>query len=127
MEDSDKGWLNCEIVYHSMTSLQVNMTEHKRQPVYYVVFVVTKYKNFEEARAKAPEQIAAHLARSKELHQKGTLLMSGAFLNIPDEPLSTMGVLSSREAAEDYIHGDPFFINGMIGKWYIREWANMFA
>ncbi len=103
------------------------MTEHKRQPVYYVVFVVTKFKNFEEARAKAPEQIAAHLARSKELHQKGTLLMSGAFLNIPDEPLSTMGVLSSREAAEDYIHGDPFFINGMISKWYVREWANMFA
>ncbi len=107
--------------------LQVNMTEHKRQPVYYVVFVVTKYKNFEEAKAKAPEQIAAHIARSKELHQKGTLLMSGAFLNNPGEPLSTMGVLSSREAAEDYIHGDPFFINGMIGKWYIREWANMFA
>jgi len=38
-----------------------------------------------------------------------------------------MGVLSSREAAEDYIHGDPFFINGMIGKLYIRECANMFA
>jgi len=53
--------------------------------------------------------------------------MSGAFLNNPDEPLSTMAVLSSREAAEDYIHGDPFFINGMISKWYVREWANMFA
>ncbi len=80
------------------------MTEHKRQPVYYVVFVVTKYKNFEEAKAKAPEQIAAHIARSKELHQKGTLLMSGAFLNNPGEPLSTMGVLSSREAA-DLVNG----------------------
>jgi uncharacterized protein YciI len=53
--------------------------------------------------------------------------MSGAFLNDPEEPLSTMAVLGSREAAEEYIHGDPFFINGMISKWYIREWANMFA
>ncbi len=105
----------------------MDMTEHKRQPVYYLVFVVTKYKSFEEAKAKAPEQIVAHVARSKELHQKGTLLMSGAFLNNPGEPLSTMAVLSSREAAEDYIHGDPFFINGMISKWYVREWANMFA
>jgi len=103
------------------------MTEPKRQPKYYVIFVVTKYKNFEEAKAKAPEQIAAHISRSKELHKKGTLLMSGAFLNNPEEPLSTMGVLSSREAAEDYIHGDPFFINGMISKCYVREWANMFA
>ncbi len=103
------------------------MTERKKQPVYYLVFVVTKYKNFEEAKAKAPEQIASHLARSKELHQQGDLLMSGAFLNNPEEPLSTMAVLSSRRAAEDYIHGDPFFINGMISKWYIREWANMFG
>ncbi len=103
------------------------MTEHRRQSVYYVVFVATKYKTFEEARARAPEQIAAHLARSKELHQEGTLLMSGAFLNNPEEPLSTMAVLSSRAAAEEYIHGDPFFINGMISKWYVREWADMFA
>ena len=105
----------------------VSMTELKRQPVYYVVFVATKYKSFEEAKAKAPEQIAAHIARSRELHQNGTLLMSGAFLNNPDEPLSTMAVLGSHVAAEEYIHGDPFFINGMISKWYIREWANMFA
>ncbi len=53
----------------------MDMKEHKRQSVYYAVFVVTKFKNFEEAKAKAPEQIAAHIARSKELHQKGTLLM----------------------------------------------------
>src|SRR5438034_9113440 len=103
------------------------MTEPKRQPKYYVIFVVTKYKNFEEAKAEAPEQIAAHLARSKELHQKGTLLMSVAFLNNPEEPLSTMAVLSSRAAAEEYIHGDPFFINGLISKSYVREWVNMFA
>lgn len=103
------------------------MMERKRQLVYYVVSVVTKYKNFEDAKTKTPELIAAHLARSKELHQQGTLLMSGAFLNNAEEPLSTMAVLTSRAAAEDYIHGDPFFINGMISKWHIREWANMFA
>ena len=109
------------------TALEENMSESKRRPLYYVVFVVTKYKSFEEAKAKAPEQIAAHIARSRELHQNGTLLMSGAFLNNPEEPLSTMAVLGSHVAAEEYIHGDPFFINGMISKWYIREWANMFA
>jgi len=105
----------------------VSMTELKGQPVYYVVFVATKYKSFEEAKAKAPEQIASHIARSKELHKRGTLLMSDAFLNNPEDPLSTMAVLNSRAAAEEYIHGDPFYINGMISKWYIREWANMFA
>lgn len=53
--------------------------------------------------------------------------MSGAFLDKNDELLSTMGVLTSREAAEEYIQDDPFFLNGMMSKWHIREWANMFA
>jgi uncharacterized protein YciI len=95
--------------------------------MYYVVFVVLKYRNFEEAKVRASEEIAAHIARSKDLHKSGTLLMSGAFLNNPGEPLSTMAVLSSREAAEEYIKGDPFFLKGMISKWYVRDWANMFA
>jgi len=55
------------------------------------------------------------------------LMMSGAFLDNPGEPLSTMGVLTSREAAEDYIKHDPFMLRGMIAKHTIREWANMFA
>jgi len=64
---------------------------------------------------------------SKKLHEQGTLVMSGAFLDNPGEALSTMGVLTSREAAEDYIKHDPFMLRGMIAKHTIREWANMFA
>ena len=101
--------------------------EIKSQPVYYVIFCVLKYSSFEEAKTKAPDAIAAHVKRSTELHEKGTLLMAGAFLDKDDEPLSTMGILTSRQAAEEYVRGDPFFLNGMMSKWYIREWANMFA
>ena len=102
------------------------MTDPPQQSVYYVVFVETKFKNFEEAKTKAPREIAAHIARSKELHRHGSLLMSGAFLDKSMEGLSTMAVHASRHAAEEYIKGDPFYLNGMINKWYIREWANMF-
>ena len=98
-----------------------------RQSVYYVVCVETLYQSFAEAQASASDLIAAHIARSKELHERGTLLMSGAFLNEPDKPLCTMGVLVTREAAEEYIKGDPFVLNGMVRSWLIREWANMFA
>jgi uncharacterized protein YciI len=99
------------------------MMQSRKPSVYYVMFAVTKYRDFEAAKVHASEEIAAHVARSKELHRNGTLLMSGAFLNNPDEPLTTMAVLSSREAAEEYIKGDPFFLKGMIRHWYIREWA----
>ncbi len=95
--------------------------------VYYVIFVATAYESFDDARTKAPDLIAAHIARSKELHAQGTLLMAGAFLDNPQEPLSTMAVCATREAAEAYINGDPFYLNGMVRSWHIREWANMFA
>ncbi len=101
--------------------------EIKSQPVYYVVMCTTKFASFDDAKTNAPDDIAAHIKRSKELHEKGTLLMSGAFIEKNNEPLSTMGVLTSREAAEEYIQGDPFVLKGMVSNWYIREWANMFA
>ncbi|HYX50160.1 MAG TPA: YciI family protein [Ktedonobacteraceae bacterium] len=101
--------------------------EIKTQPVYYVVFCTTKYGSFEDAKMNAPDDIAAHMKRSHQLHEKGTLLMSGAFIENEGEPLSTMGVLTSREAAEEYIKGDPFVLKGMVSNWHIREWANMFA
>ena len=101
--------------------------EIKSQSAYCVVFCVLKYSSFEEARTEAPEAIAAHVQRSRELHENGTLLMAGAFLDEDDKPLSTMAVTTSHEAAEEYVRGDPFFLNGMMSKWYTREWANMFA
>src|SRR5438128_6328686 len=96
------------------------MESAKKQSVFYVVFVVTKYKSFQEAKAREPETIAAHIARSKKLHEKGSLLMSGAFLDNPEEPLSTMAVFTSRDAAEQYIKDDPFALKGMVAKHYIR-------
>ncbi len=98
----------------------------KAQRADYVTFFVTKFKDIEEAIAKEPELIAAHLERSRELHKHGSLLMAGAFLNNTEEPLTTMAVFKSREAAEEYAKGDPFVLKGMVSKWYIREWANAF-
>ncbi len=104
------------------------MTEPKKQSVYYVVIVVTKYRSFEEAKAREPEAIATHIARSKQLHEKGSLLMGGVFLDDPSQgPLSTMAVLTSHDAAEEYLKEDPFMLKGMIAQHYIRKWANMFA
>jgi uncharacterized protein YciI len=89
--------------------------------------ILAEYKSFEDASSRASDLIAAHIARSKELHAQGTLRMSGAFLNHPQEPSSTMAILISPEAAEEYIKGDPFYLNGMVRSWSICAWANMFA
>jgi hypothetical protein len=53
--------------------------------------------------------------------------MIEAFLDHNDEPLSTMAVTCSREAAEEYVKGDPFLLNGMMSVWYTHKWSNMIA
>ncbi len=96
------------------------------QSAYYVVFLTTSYPSISKAKADAPHLIAAHLARSRELHKNGSLVMAGAFLDHPEEPLKTMAVLTSREACEDFIDGDPFVQEGKVTAWTVREWANIF-
>lgn len=103
------------------------MSRSETPDVYYVAFFDLAYASLADAIAQAPEAVAAHRARSQELHAAGALLMAGAFLDNPDEPLRTMAVFTTREAAEAYARGDPFVINGMVRRWSIREWANMFT
>jgi uncharacterized protein YciI len=103
------------------------MAELKKQPVYYVVFFDIDYPSIAEALADVPEAIAAHKKRSQEWHEQGQLVMAGAFRDNPGGRLNTMGVLTSREAAEEFAKGDPFVLNGKVIRWYIREWNNMLA
>ncbi len=103
------------------------MSEHEAQPKYYVLFFVTKFASIGEVKQEEPELIAAHVKRTRLFHEQGKAVMAGAFLDRPNEPLSTMAVLTSCEAADEYAKGDPFLLRGMISNWYIREWSNIFA
>ena len=76
---------------------------------------------------RPPEDLAAHVARSGELHASGRVLMAGAFVQEAGEPLTSMVICPSRDAAEEYIRGDPFVQRGMVRTWRIREWRDMFA
>lgn len=101
------------------------MSDATKQSTYFVLFLTTAYRSLDEVRASAPEVLAAHIARSQQAHAEGTLLMAGAFLDRPDEPVSTMAVLTTREAAEAYAKGDPFVERGMVRSYEIRPWANI--
>lgn len=103
------------------------MFTFEKQPVYYVAFFVISCPSIEEVQATAPDALATHLQRSRQWQEQGKLFMAGAFLDNPNEPLMTMGILRSREDAEAFAKGDPFVLNGMVTHWYIREWANILA
>ena len=33
-----------------------------------------------------------------------------------------MAIFASREAAEEFVAGDPFVVNGVVRRWEIRDW-----
>ncbi len=74
----------------------------------------------DDLAAKAPLYIEAHRARWAEFLRRGELLMIGPFANAQDD--GSMAIFTTREAAEEFVRGDPFVLNGVVRKWIIRDW-----
>ncbi len=36
-----------------------------------------------------------------------------------------MGIFASREAAEEFIAGDPFVVHGVVTNWTVRPWKEV--
>ena len=82
------------------------------------------YEIASDGISKAMTHIDGHRARLKAFHEKGVLLMAGPFAN-PAE--GTLDIFTSRDAAEEFIQGDPFVIYGVAGKWRLVEWNEVLA
>ncbi len=85
--------------------------------------IVSFYDVAPEALAKLKEHFPAHRARLEEFHTRGVLIAAGPLGNPPE---SAMGIFTSREAAEEFIKGDPFVTNGLVSKWRLLEWNAAF-
>ncbi len=81
---------------------------------------VLTYRAVEDFLPLAQQNYPAHSARVQEFHDRGVLLMVGTM----DEPRNgdAMGVFTTREAAEEFVAGDPFVVNGVVAEWAIRPW-----
>jgi uncharacterized protein YciI len=89
-----------------------------------VKYVLT-YKSVEDFRVKAQEHGAAHVARLHEFSARGVLLMAGPL----DDPPSgdALGIFTSQEAADEFVAGDPFVLNGVVESYSIRPWREVLA
>ena len=81
---------------------------------------VMSYRAVEDFMPLALQHGPAHVARLHEFRDRGLLLMVGTF----DEPRNgdAMGVFTTREAAEEFIAGDPFVLNGVVASHSVRPW-----
>lgn len=83
------------------------------------------YESAEDVASKAPAHFPAHKARLDEFHSRGVLLMVGAFGNSQDE--GSMAIFTSQQAAREFVSGDPFVNNGVVKRWYLRDWNEILA
>ena len=85
----------------------------------YVLF----YTPAEDVMEKAPLHFPAHQSRIGQFHDRGDLLMVGTF----GDPVNqgSMAIFPTREAAEDFVAGDPFVLEGVVARHEIRDWNEM--
>jgi uncharacterized protein YciI len=86
--------------------------------------VAMLYEVSGEGLARAMTHFAAHRARLDEFHARGVMLMAGPLGNPPE---GALGIFTTREAAEEFIQGDPFVTNGVVSGWRIVDWNEVLA
>ena len=81
------------------------------------------YRAVDDFLPLAREHGPAHVERLRDFHGRGVLLMVGTF----DESVKgeAMAIFTSREAAEEFIAGDPFVLNGVVANWTLRPWKEI--
>ncbi len=81
---------------------------------------VVLYTSAPDVATNAPPHLPAHRARVDEFHARGELLLVGTFADPQAE--GSMSVFRTREAAQEFVDGDPFVRNGIVASYEIREW-----
>jgi hypothetical protein len=64
---------------------------------------------------------AAHLAHAAQAVARGDLVLGGTLVN----PLDKAVLLfrgESPDVAEVFARADPYVLNGLVSRWYVREW-----
>ena len=77
--------------------------------------------NFAEKRTPYREK---HLAKVKEAHGDGRLVLAGAFAEPVDGALLVFRG-QSPEVAEAFAKADPYVTSGLVTKWRVRQWATV--
>jgi uncharacterized protein YciI len=87
-------------------------------------YVVT-YESADNVAERAPAHFPAHVARYQPYLERGELIMIGTFADPQRD--GSMAIFTTREAAEDFVTGDPFVLNGVVKSWRILEWNEAIA
>jgi uncharacterized protein len=66
----------------------------------------------------------AHLERATQAVARGELVLGGALANPVDQAVLLFSG-DSPAVAEAFAAADPYVLNGLVKRWYVREWATV--
>jgi len=88
--------------------------------MHYLLF----YEAVEDYEERRKPFRAAHLEHARAAAARGELVLGGAFAN-PIDGAAIVFRSDSPAAAERFATGDPYVRNGLVKKWYVREWTTV--
>jgi uncharacterized protein YciI len=65
-----------------------------------------------------------HLKKAWESHARGELILGGALADPVDGAVLLFSA-ESRAVPEEFARTDPYVINGIVRRWYVREWTTV--
>jgi uncharacterized protein len=65
-----------------------------------------------------------HLALARAAQQRGELVLGGALANPPDGAVLLFRG-DSPEVANAFAEADPYVLNGVVTRWWVREWTTV--
>ncbi len=88
--------------------------------MHYLMF----YEFGDDYLARRPEFRSEHLALAWQASERGELVLGGALAN-PVDGAVVLFKGDSPEVAEKFARADPYVINGIVKRWYVREWTTV--
>lgn len=65
-----------------------------------------------------------HLAKAWAAHERGELVLAGALAN-PADGAVLLFKSESATVAQEFARTDPYVLNGIVKRWYVREWTTV--
>lgn len=79
------------------------------------------YELVDDYLDRRPPLREEHLGQAKEAHERGELLLAGAFVEPADRAL-LVWTTEDEDVVRRFAEADPYVRNGLVKSWSIRKW-----
>lgn len=85
--------------------------------MHYLLF----YEVSEDYLTRRAEFREEHLRKAWQAHERGDLILAGALADPVDQAILWFKG-DSPQVAEAFVKADPYVSNGLVKRWYVRQW-----